>query len=213
MYDIDRKKAKAWGYTDEQIDAYLGKVNKDPTIIKTHSVDIVGTPAPTKTPTSDSSSPYRITQTFGQKSKYDSFSGGVNYGVDFATPRGTPVVIPEGNWKVEQTYAGATRQGFWGNKDNSGYGNSVVVKNEDTGEKVRLSHLDKVAVQPGETITGGVVGLSGWTGNATGPHLDAEYYDSRGQKADILKTPYKDLFRSTVPNKPKRNASQSLLGY
>lgn len=226
MYDIDRKKAKAWGYTDEQIDTYLSKVNSNPDLIKSHSADIIGTPAPTQTPTTNSqaygpkitqntnaSTSYPITQTFGQRSKYDVFSGGRNWGVDFATPRGTPISVPDGNWKVESAYAGANGRGYIGNKANSGYGNSVVLQNQDTGEKIRLSHLDKVAVQAGDEIQGGIIGLSGATGNVTGPHLDVEYYNSRGQKADVLQTPYKDLFRTTTPNKPKKSGSQSLLGY
>jgi murein DD-endopeptidase MepM/ murein hydrolase activator NlpD len=212
MKVFNREKVKAMGYTDAQINAYLERVGNKPPEVRTESAT-----APTRTPTvaqdTNTNTSYPITQTFGQRSKYDVFSGGVNYGVDFATPRGTAISIPEGNWKVENAYSGASGRGYIGNKANSGYGNSVVLQNQDTGEKVRLSHLDKVAVQTGDEIQGGVIGLSGATGNVTGPHLDAEYYDSRGQKADILKTPYKDLFRSTIPNKPKRSGSQSLLGY
>lgn len=131
-----------------------------------------------------------ITQYFGQKSGYDMFSGGVNYGVDFAVPTGTPVQLPEGRWKIVDA-KGGIRTGGIGDKSNSGYGNSVYAQNVDTGEKIRLSHLSKIDAQPGQELQGGSrVGLSGRTGNASGPHLDVEYYDRQGRKSDVLRTPY-----------------------
>lgn len=132
-----------------------------------------------------------VTQTFGQKSKYDVFSGGVNYGVDFGIKSGTPVGLPPGEWDVVEAFSRANQNGRIGDKTNSGYGNSILVRNSQTGETIRLSHLSNVGVQQGQRIKGGsVIGTSGATGNVTGSHLDVEYRDQSGRLNDILKTPY-----------------------
>lgn len=138
--------------------------------------------------------PVPITQTFGQRSQYDVFSGGVNTGVDYATPVGTPVILPQGQWQVEDAYAQAEPTGgYIGNGANQGYGNSVVVVNTQTGEKLRLSHLSEVNVKPGEVIRGGQIGLTGESGNTHGAHLDLEYRNPRGELSDVLKSPYANI--------------------
>lgn len=132
-----------------------------------------------------------ITQTFGQRSPYDSFSGGVNYGVDYRTNPNTPINLPKGQYKIIDAFYGAKPDsGYLGNATNKGYGNSVLVQNLETGEKFRFSHLNKVGVKPGQIIQGGEIGITGSTGNVTGPHLDLEYYDKTGRMADIQRTPY-----------------------
>ena len=129
-----------------------------------------------------------ITQRFGNRNPIEQFSGGINYGTDIGVPRGTKVSVPPGKWKVIEAYAGAKE----GSKaTNRGYGNSILVQNEQTGEKMRFSHLSDVGVRPGETIDGNkIIGTSGSTGNSTGPHLDLEMYDRSGRLVDILNTPY-----------------------
>lgn len=138
--------------------------------------------------------PVRITQTFGQRSPYDVFSGGVNTGVDYATAVGTPVILPQGDWKIEEAFAQAQPTGgYIGNNVNQGYGNSVVAVNTQTGEKLRLSHLSEVNVKPGDTIPGGQVGLTGASGNVTGSHLDFELRDKDGRLVDPLNSPYGNI--------------------
>lgn len=155
-----------------------------------------------------------ITQTFGQRSAYDQFSGGVNYGVDYRTPENVPVQLPRGNWKVVEAFTGAAPgTGYLGNGVNRGYGNSILVQNMDTGEKFRFSHLNKVGVKPGQTLQGGEIGLTGSTGNVTGPHLDLEYYDRTGRMADVQKTPYGQMmWQNTGGSRslPPSNAPQVL---
>jgi murein DD-endopeptidase MepM/ murein hydrolase activator NlpD len=123
-----------------------------------------------------------ITQAFGVKSALEKYSGGVHYGTDFGVPEGTKVATPGGSWTVVE--AG---EGF-----NKGYGDSVLIQNEDTGETLRFSHLSKIlGLQPGQKLSGGqVFGLTGSTGNSTGPHLDLEYKDKSGKYGDIMKTLY-----------------------
>ena len=139
-----------------------------------------------------------VTQRFGNRSSVEKFSGGINYGVDFAAPRGTKVAVPEGRWKVLQAFSGARVEGPNNRQGgiNSGYGNSVFVQNLDTGEKLRFSHLrvGGVNVKPNTTIQGGTivgeVGASGNTAGRTGVHLDLEAYDSRGRPMDVLRSRY-----------------------
>jgi len=138
-----------------------------------------------------------ITQLYGARNKGEIFSGGINYGVDVAVPTNTPVAVPAGQWKVVDVYNKNLAQGP-NNKNrsaNKGYGNSVLVQNLQTGEKLRLSHLSRATVKRGDILAGGTrVGYTGATGNVlgkTGQHLDIEYYDSSGRTRDFLKSPYR----------------------
>src|SRR3990172_852299 len=104
-----------------------------------------------------------ITQRFGNRSKVEKYSGGVNRGTDFGVAKGTPIAVPEGRWKIVEAYDKATKEGPNNRQRgvNKGYGNSVVVKNLDTGERLRFSHLSKVNTKGGIVEGGTVVGLSG----------------------------------------------------
>lgn len=107
-----------------------------------------------------------------------------NTGVDIGVPEGTDVNLPPGLWEIEE----ATK-GNW----NRGYGNSLLVKNAQTGEKLRFSHLSKVAnLKKGQKVPGGVrIAQTGATGNVTGPHLDLEYYDKANRLNNVLSSPYR----------------------
>ena len=134
----------------------------------------------------------QITQAFGNYNpSLEPNKSGRNWGVDFGVKVGTPLALPPGQWQVVQTFSGAKQKGRVGNRENSGYGNSVLVMNPQTGETMRFSHLSGVAVQPGKVYQGGtVLGTSGASGNVTGPHLDLEYKNAQGQFKDITKSPY-----------------------
>ena len=131
-----------------------------------------------------------VTTPFGARSGADVFSGGINYGVDLAVSYGTMVALPpEGQWEVVEAFGGANPQGgYVGNATNRGYGNSVLVRNLKTGEKLRYSHLSNVGVKPGQIIKGGeAIGKSGNSGNSTSAHLDLEAYDVQGKITDPMK--------------------------
>lgn len=82
-------------------------------------------------------------------------------GLDFGVVVGTPV---EATMDGKVTYAG------W---NNQGYGNLVIVENGDY--KTYFAHLSSIPVSVGDSVTAGsTVGLSGNTGNSTGPHLHYE---------------------------------------
>jgi len=139
-----------------------------------------------------------VTQEFGNRSSVEKYSGGVNYGTDIAVPRGTKVSVPNGNWIAVDVFSGATAEGPNNRQggSNRGYGNSVLLQNTATGEKLRFSHLTPggVGVKRGQKVSGGdVVGRTGATGNTagrTGQHVDIEYYNSNGRISNVRKSPY-----------------------
>lgn len=90
-------------------------------------------------------------------------------GLDFGIVVGTPV---EATMDGKITYAG------W---NNQGYGNLVIVENE--GYKTYYAHLSSIPVSVGDSVVAGsTIGLSGNTGNSTGPHL---HYEIRRNNAPI----------------------------
>lgn len=84
-----------------------------------------------------------------------------HHGLDIAVPIGTP---------VHSTQAGRVVQAGW---NDQGYGNLVIVENGPY--RTYYAHLDQIGVQVGDQLrSGAVVGLSGSTGNSTGPHVHYE---------------------------------------
>lgn len=72
----------------------------------------------------------------------------------------------------------------------SGYGNTVVIDHAD-GRQTRYAHLAEQAVRQGDSVAEGqIIGKSGSSGRATGPHLhfevlvDGRPVDPRGMSAD-----------------------------
>lgn len=82
-------------------------------------------------------------------------------GQDFAVPTGTPVRA-----------VGAGTVVFTGCGD--GFGNQVVLRHAD-GYYTQYAHLSRIGVKVGSRLDAGeVLGLSGATGNVSGPHLHFE---------------------------------------
>lgn len=120
--------------------------------------------------------------------------GRINAGTDFAGQAGKPVFVPEGEWEVTaaRNDVKSRRPEDFSEAQNFGWGNSVEAVNKQTGEKIRLSHMQYGSVpdlKPGQVLKGGEqIGAIGNTGNThgkSGNHLDAEYYDSNGRRQDI----------------------------
>lgn len=142
--------------------------------------------------------PFEVTQKYGESSPYEPQSGGVNYGTDLATPVGTPITLPKGNYEVISTYDQADPQGGnLNNWENQGYGNSVLLINKDTGQFARYSHLSDVHVAPGE-FQGGTIGKTGASGHITGAHVDIEAYDKEGNQTDPEQTPFTKVFTKPI---------------
>lgn len=82
-------------------------------------------------------------------------------GQDFAVPTGTPVYAV-GPGIVRITTCG------------DGFGHQVLVRHPD-GYFTQYAHLSRIDVRPGRRVAAGQhLGLSGATGNVTGPHLHFE---------------------------------------
>ncbi|WP_241847722.1 peptidoglycan DD-metalloendopeptidase family protein [Streptomyces sp. CB02009] len=105
------------------------------------------------------------------------WSSGYHTGVDFAAPNGTPVkAISSGE---------VIRAGSGGS-----YGNEVIVRHAD-GHYSQYAHLSQIAVQEGQEVSGGFqIGLSGSTGNSSGPHLHFEVRTTPDYGSDIDPTAY-----------------------
>src|SRR3990167_7145215 len=74
---------------------------------------------------------FPLTQEFGRyaPSLYRGITADMrNPGADFGTPEGTEVNLPEGQWVVEEEGTGY----------NQGWGNSILVKNPKTGDRIRI---------------------------------------------------------------------------
>ncbi|MEU3051358.1 transglycosylase family protein [Streptomyces sp. NPDC006984] len=110
-----------------------------------------------------------VTAVYGQRG---SWAAGYHTGVDFATPVGT---------SIKAVAAGTVVSAGW----DGAYGNAVVIQHTD-GVYTLSAHLSTTSVTAGENVTAGQqIGLSGNTGNSTGPHLHFEVRTSNTYGADI----------------------------
>lgn len=106
-------------------------------------------------------------------------------GQDFAVPTGTPVKSVSNGTVVK---AGANGAG-----DGSSYGNAIVIKHKN-GTYSQYAHLSKLNVKAGQTVKAGQkIGLSGSTGNSSGPHLHFEIrntpdYGSGKEPVEVLRS-------------------------
>lgn len=100
------------------------------------------------------------------------WSSGSHTGVDFSAGANTSVKSVAAGEVVE---AG----------DGGSYGNNVVIKHED-GKYTQYGHLNSVSVSVGQSVSGGdQIGLSGSTGNSSGPHLHFEVRNGPDYGSDI----------------------------
>ncbi|BBC32346.1 Peptidase [Streptomyces graminofaciens] len=100
------------------------------------------------------------------------WSSGTHTGVDFHAASGTVVHAVGSGTVVEAGWGGA-------------YGNNIVIKMND-GTYTQYGHLSSIGVSVGQTVTPGQqIGLSGATGNVTGPHLHFEARTSPDYGSDI----------------------------
>lgn len=101
---------------------------------------------------------YQLSARFMQRGRI--WSGGVHTGLDFRAPVGTRVYAAASGTIIEAGYAGS-------------YGYRVVIDHGD-GYITTYNHLSKIFESGGFVNAGTNIGLSGSTGNTTGPHLHLE---------------------------------------
>lgn len=106
------------------------------------------------------------------KQSGSSWSSGYHTGVDFRAKSGTP---------VKAVHSGTVVKAGWGGS----YGNEIVIKHAP-GVYTQYAHLSSINVKVGAKVsTGLMIGLSGSTGNSTGPHLHFEVRTGSGYGTDI----------------------------
>ena len=99
-------------------------------------------------------------------SQFQALSGGDfkegHPGIDLSTPSGTPV------------YAADTGLVIFAGWTGIGYGNTIVI-DHGNGYRTLYGHLSQVSTYCGARVAAGaLIGLSGSTGNSSGPHLHFE---------------------------------------
>ncbi|MCX5238186.1 M23 family metallopeptidase [Streptomyces prunicolor] len=108
----------------------------------------------------------------GYKTGGSLWSSGAHTGIDFHASTGT---------SVHAVGSGTVVEAGWGGS----YGNEVVIKMAD-GMYTMYGHLSSIGVSVGQTVTPGQqIGLSGATGNVTGPHLHFEARTTAEYGSDV----------------------------
>lgn len=121
---------------------------------------------------------YPVTQEYGNINPGMGYVNDINRGTDIGVSN-SPLVLPFNATVVGITKDDGTRWGDY--SGHQGYGNSILVRLE-TGEMFRFAHLDNMQIpEDGIIRAGQTFGITGATGNVTGPHLDLEYYNAQGQ--------------------------------
>ncbi len=106
---------------------------------------------------------YALSATYGNSG--DRWASG-HSGQDFAVDTGTPVHAAHSGTVVK---AGGNGAG-----DGPAYGNAIVIKHDDD-TFTQYAHLSEVDVKVGQKVsTNDEIGLSGNSGNSSGPHLHFE---------------------------------------
>jgi len=137
----------------------------------------------------------RLSSSFGKRRHPILGYRKMHTGVDFAAPRGTPI-LAAGSGTVER----ANRYG--------GYGNYIRIRHTD-GYKTAYAHLSKFArgVRKGKYVKQDqVIGYVGTTGRSTGPHLHYEVH-LNGKKINprrLSQLSGKPLNKKEMPSFAKR---------
>jgi murein DD-endopeptidase MepM/ murein hydrolase activator NlpD len=110
------------------------------------------------------STPYHATSSL--------WASGYHTGADFVAATGTP---------VRAIGPATVVQAGWGGS----YGNNVILRMSD-GMYVLYGHLSSIGVSAGQSVSAGKqLGLSGATGNVTGPHLHFEVRTTQNYGSDV----------------------------
>lgn len=105
----------------------------------------------------------------------DAMSRSSHKGTDFGVPLGTPVYAAAAGTVIRAT-DGCSNSGYLGNRCGGGFGNHVIVAH-DNGHSTLYAHLTPRSGLPtvGTRVgCGDRLGLSGNSGNSSGPHLHFE---------------------------------------
>lgn len=143
--------------------------------------------------------PWVMTAGYGKYPTINRQHRGLDFGISVGTPVGAAY-----SGTVDSTTSG------WG----GGFGNSVYVRGNN-GVYYRYAHLSSVKVKNGQNISAGdTIGLSGNTGNSTGPHLHFQTDKPYGSTNDINPYGYvtSSLFQSNGDVSMGNNGTTSTTG-
>lgn len=136
---------------------------------------------------------YQVTQDYGERpSYYQQYGFAGHEGVDFATPEGTPIIAPFHGLIIRDVDDARV----------NAYGIHLVCWDPVQKCAVWYCHLKDNVVLVGEGVTRGqVLGLTGNTGNSTGPHLHIGFVetDQDGNRLN-LDNGYKGFLNILDPN-------------
>jgi len=136
--------------------------------------------------------PFRLTQ--GPNGSFSHTDAKSRYAMDIAMPEGTPIIAARSGVvvKIENSQIG---------RGNDASGNFVRVQHDDGSQGVYL-HLKQgsVSVRAGQRVAvGSALGLSGNTGNSSGPHL--HFVVQQSTEAGLVSIPYEfNQPVGTLPN-------------
>jgi len=143
----------------------------------------------------------KVTQDFGDTAfaRSGAYAGKGHNGIDLRAPIGTPIRAALSG-RIEGTGNSDQVRGCYS------YGKWVLIKHSN-GLTTLYAHLSQVGVTEGQEVyTGDVIGYSGNTGYATGPHLHFSVYASNGVR--VMK-----LGQSTGKKTPCANATIPVAPY
>ncbi len=149
----------------ESLDAVL-RTKIDPSELPPFGAGILGIPV-------QGASEASITQGYGATSfAKNGYQGHWHNGVDFGVPIGTPVLAAD-----DGTVVATGNQDLYCRK--GAYGKFIVISHGNNLTTL-YGHLSRQIVTKGDTVKRGqVIGYSGMTGYATGPHLHFTVYASQ----------------------------------
>lgn len=105
---------------------------------------------------------YPITQQYGEVIDGVTYQGKPHTGIDYGIPEGTPIL------------ASADGTVMMAGESTSGYGKYVIIRHDD-GNATLYAHLSRISTRMNWRVgQGDLIGYSGQTGYATGPHLHFE---------------------------------------
>ncbi|OHA19562.1 MAG: hypothetical protein A3C08_02665 [Candidatus Taylorbacteria bacterium RIFCSPHIGHO2_02_FULL_47_18] len=148
----------------------------------------------------------KITQYFGNTAfaKSGAYNGSGHNGIDFRASIGTPVKsslsgVVKGVGDTDKTCAGAS------------YGKWILIEHGN-GLSTLYAHLSLIRVSEGQSVsTGEVIGYSGVTGYATGPHLHLTVFATQG--VSIATRPSRVCGRNYILPAANPNAYLNPLSY
>lgn len=114
---------------------------------------------------------FRVTQYFGNTpfAASGAYAGKGHNGIDLAAQIGTPIKAALTGVVLSTGNTDSTRGCY-------SFGKWIMIKHSN-GLNTMYAHLSQIAVSPGQTVaTGDIIGYSGETGYATGPHLHFGVY-------------------------------------